>query len=195
MISLRASLLAMTALVLTACGGDRRATAPVCLAPATSSVPAPAAPAVSPYDSIFTAVGAEFGVPAALLRSIGYVETRWQMVRGEEEFAGLPAAHGVMALRGERLRHGAELAGVTQNAARTDATANIRAAAALLSVEAKTLGIDRAEISDWDAAVARFSGIDGEAGQASYLGDVSAARGVRRSALARSAVVPCKTDP
>ena len=37
---------------------------------------------VSPYDSAFAAAGAEFGVPASLLKAIGWVETRWQIVQG-----------------------------------------------------------------------------------------------------------------
>src|SRR5689334_24278472 len=36
----------------------------------------------SPFDSLFATAGAEFHVPPALLASIGWAETRWQMVRG-----------------------------------------------------------------------------------------------------------------
>src|SRR6266571_8377453 len=95
----------------------------------------------SPYDSAFAAAGAEFGVPASLLKAIGWVETRWQMVRGAEEFPGRAPAFGVMALRGAALERGAALAGVTVEAARHDPVANIRAAAALLDAYASAAGI------------------------------------------------------
>ncbi len=130
--------------------------------------PNPQSPAPSPqFDSIFRAAGAEFHVSPALLSGVGWVETRWQMVRGAEEFPGRPAAFGVMGLRGEALERGAALAGVTIDAARHDPVANIRAAAALLAAYAADAG------GDWDAATARFSGIDLAAGRVAYLGAVA----------------------
>ena len=87
--------------------------------------PQPPAP-IPQLDSIFRAAGAEFHVSPSLLSGIGWVETRWQMVQGAEEFPGRPAAFGVMGLRGEALERGAALAGVTIEAARHDPVANIR---------------------------------------------------------------------
>src|SRR5882762_8456954 len=95
--------------------------------------PSQAPPRASPFDSIFRAAGAEFHVSPSLLAGVGWVETRWQMVRGAEEFPGRPASYGVMGLRGEALERGAALAGVTIEAARYDPVANIRAGAALLA--------------------------------------------------------------
>src|SRR5437016_10469248 len=86
----------------------------------------------SPFDSAFASAGAEFHVPPALLKAIGWVETQWEMVQGAEEFAGRAPAFGVMALRSAALERGAARAGVTLEAARRDPLANIRAAAALL---------------------------------------------------------------
>ncbi|HEX8275378.1 MAG TPA: hypothetical protein VF615_22280, partial [Longimicrobiaceae bacterium] len=105
-------LLPLAAALLAACAENAPTVVdPECgLAPALSAVPAPP-PAASPYDAAFARAGAEFGVPAELLRAVGWAETRWQMVSGAEEFPGVPAAHGVMALRGERLERGAALAG------------------------------------------------------------------------------------
>src|SRR5438094_3647315 len=57
----------------------------------------------SPFDSVFQAAGTEFDVSPALLKAIGWVETRWQMVEGREEFAGRPPVFGVMALGGTAL--------------------------------------------------------------------------------------------
>ena len=134
----------------------------------TRSAPEATAPATR-LDAIFARAGEEFGVPASLLKSVGYVETRWQMVRGEEEFPGQEAAFGIMALRGARLETGARLAGVSAQAARTDATANIRAAAALLSSYADELKINRADLAEWAPAVARYSAIATPEGQAAYV--------------------------
>jgi hypothetical protein len=122
-----------------ACGGGKDTTAPaakckVSSLSASRSVSAPATDLPTKYDSLFSAAANEFGVPAIQLKSVAYVETRWQMVKGEVEFEGRPPAFGVMALRGDRLAEGARRAGVSIDAARYDAAANIRAAAALFAV-------------------------------------------------------------
>ena len=123
-------------------------------------------------DPVFERAGAEFGVPSALLKAIAYAETRFEMVRGEEEFPGVAAAYGVMALRGARLERGASLAGVAVDAARTDAESNVRAAAALLRAYADESGLaNRADAGAWAVAVARFSGIAGAEEQAAYVHD------------------------
>ncbi|HXF96508.1 MAG TPA: N-acetylmuramoyl-L-alanine amidase, partial [Gemmatimonadales bacterium] len=136
----------------------------------------------SPYDSLFAAAEAEFATPPGLLRAIGWVETRWQMVRGAEEFPGRPAAFGVMALRGEALERGAALAGVTLEAAGTQPAANIRAGAALLRQYAREAG------GDWEAAVVRYSGIELPQGHAAYLAQVNRALGAPPGA---AAAAPC----
>lgn len=187
-------------LVLAACGGDapKEVSGPsTCTASLAVRVGTPAeVPERSPFDSLFVAAATEFGVPADLLRAIGYVETRWQMVEGREEHEGMPAAHGVMALRGERLREGARLARVAEDDARRDARANIRAAAALLRAFADADGISSPDAGGWEAAVARFSGIAHREGRESYLRDVHAVRAGRRAEPAlRSAADPCTPTP
>ncbi len=164
--------LCCAALLLAACHDSPVAPCPPArLAPLAPVAPARPAPRVSPFDSLFRAAGAEFHAPAELLSALGWVETRWQMVQGAEEFRGRPAAFGVMGLRGTALERGAALAGVSAEAARHDPAANIRAAAALLAAYAAEAG------GDWDAAAARFSGIELPAGRAAYLAAVAAARG------------------
>jgi hypothetical protein len=192
-------LLPLAAALLAACGDNGPTVVdPGCgRGPAPSAAPAPP-PASSPYDAVFARAGAEFGVPAALLRAIGYAETRWQMVRGAEEFPGMPAAYGVMALRGERLERGAALAGVTAEAARVDPEANVRAAAALLRAHADEQGVRGDQPDDWAPAVARFSGIASPEGRASYVqGAVLAALSGRTAPAARAsrsaAADPCGT--
>mgnify|MGYP000042887012 CR=1 FL=1 len=110
-------------------------------------------------DGEFASAAKEFDVPVQLLQAIGYVETQWQMIAGEEEFAGQDPAFGVMALRGDRLARAAELAGETVADVKTGRRANIRAGAALLSAAADELGVDRSKLGAWAPAVARFSGI------------------------------------
>lgn len=156
-------------LVAVACGG-KETTAPVanCTAASLSSVPsaatvtAPVTDTPTKYDTLFRAAGREFGVSAELLKSVAYVATRWQMVRGAEEFEGRPAAYGVMALRGARLSEGAQRAGVSLEAAKSDPASNIRAAAALLAAH----GLDE------------FTDIAQPEGRAAFAREVSAAEGV-----------------
>ncbi|MDQ8153828.1 MAG: N-acetylmuramoyl-L-alanine amidase [Gemmatimonadota bacterium] len=139
----------------------------------TQSVSAPVTDIPTKYDSLFVAAANEFGVSSALLKSVAYVETRWQMVQGEEEFEGRPAAFGVMALRGERLTKGAARAGVSVRAAKYDAAANIRAAAALIAAG----GLDAVT----DIALPE--------GRAAFAREVDAARGVPGARL-QSQVAP-----
>ncbi|MBA4158200.1 MAG: N-acetylmuramoyl-L-alanine amidase [Gemmatimonadetes bacterium] len=136
-------------------------------------------------DPLFAAAAVEFAVPAPLLKAIGYVETRWQMVEGDPEFPGQPAAFGVMALRGEQLEQGARLAGVPVDAVRADPEANIRAAAALLRAYADQLEVRSSDLAAWAPAVARYSGIQLPEGRASYVHDDVYAT-LRRGAVGRA---------
>jgi N-acetyl-anhydromuramyl-L-alanine amidase AmpD len=193
----RAAIAACGVALLAACqDAPRNASGPPSCSISPSLAAAPArVPDISPYDAIFAAAGAEFRVPATLLRAISYVETRWQMVEGHEEFSELPAAYGLMALRGERLREGAARTGLPETLVRTDAAANVRAAAALLRSYADALAIDASDTDDWAPVVARYSGIELAAGQQAYVHDVYAVLAGRRSApaptLAVHAADPC----
>lgn len=151
----------LAAATLAACADD----------PTQPAAEAPEAPSTAQLDVLFDEAGRDFGVPASLLKSIGYVETRWQMVRGGVEFPGQEPAFGVMALRGADLRAGAALAGVSEGQAQEQPRANIRAAAALLASWARDEGINAADLSAWGAVVARYSGIEQVEGQASYVHD------------------------
>jgi len=143
----------------------------VCTAgPSGAQIPAFGREQAIPLDSIFATAGAEFGVPVELLKAIGYVETRWEMVEGHPEF-GQPAAYGVMALREDVIARAAKLASVSEAEARLLPAANIRAAAALLRDHAETAGIDRSNLSAWAETVAWYSGISLPAGRSSYVHD------------------------
>lgn len=159
------------ALLTSACE-SKSATEPRCaIVPSAALVSALSAPAS--FDSLFTRAAVEFDVPAELLSAIAYVETRWQMVEGHEEL-GQPAAYGVMALRGARLQRGAQLAGLTTAATRTDAGANINAAAALLAELATEAPGRPATISDWAPVLEKFSGITLSVGARAYSRQVIA---------------------
>jgi N-acetyl-anhydromuramyl-L-alanine amidase AmpD len=141
----------------------------VCTVPSSSLSVAPEGGV--PLDTLFAAAGREFQVPAELLKAIGYVETRWQMVEGHAEFPGQQAAFGIMALKGEQLLLGAELAGVSAKEARFQPEANIRAAAALLRHHGDELGIRSHDPGAWAPAVAEYSGIALPEGRAAYVHD------------------------
>ncbi|AKQ69744.1 Negative regulator of beta-lactamase expression [Myxococcus hansupus] len=120
-------------------------------------------------DAVFAKAAAEFNVPVSLLKAISLAETRWEHVRGEEEFEGRPAAFGLMALRGQDIIDGAALAGVSADAVRDEPLANVRAAAALLSKHADAAGIDRGDLGAWAPVVVRLTDISDPDIQAQYI--------------------------
>ncbi len=135
--------------------------------------------------AIFQGAANEFGVPVALLQSIAWAETGWQMIEGESEI-GLAPAYGIMALRGDALEEGAKRAGVSPDEAKTDLRANVRAAAALLAKYADELGVDKSNVADWAPAVAEYSGIEAFEGRQAYVhGEVYEAlhRGIETEAM------------
>lgn len=124
-------------------------------------------------DPLFESAGAEFKVPGVLLKALAWASTRYEMVAAEPDFEGAPDAFGMMALGGEVLPRGATLAGVTLEAAKTEATANVRAAAAWLDAEATAQQIDRTKLINWVPVVAGYSRIDDfHARQAFVKGEV-----------------------
>ncbi|HYO53015.1 N-acetylmuramoyl-L-alanine amidase [Archangium sp.] len=159
------------ALALAACGPQETTSNPTPAAIEDSRTPAQREAERTPYqlEAAFAKASADFGVPADLLKAISYTETRWEMVQGHEEFEGMPAAYGLMALRGAKLSEGARLAGVSEEAVRTQPEANIRAAAALLSAYANELKVAREDLGAWAPAAAKLSGIENTDAQAQYI--------------------------
>jgi len=148
------------------------------------------------FDRWFEEAGAEFDVPADLLRSIAFVETRWVHVTpalaehraarrsiGEQPAeaaegaeAEMPPAYGIMGLRndahfGHSLIDGAAFIGRTPEEVAADPQLNIRAAAALLHRLGEGLTA-RTPLEQWEAAAARFSGIPQESIARIYSYDV-----------------------
>ncbi|HZG43882.1 MAG TPA: hypothetical protein VEY93_13025, partial [Longimicrobium sp.] len=156
----------------------RTLAAALCAAAALAACDAPTPPArpeemvAAPLrlDPMFARAASEFGVPADLLKAVAFTETGWQFARGDDsDMEGLAPAYGIFALRGERLERGARLAGVSLEAARTDAEASIRAGAALLRAEAEALRVTGSELGAWAPAVASFSGIENPQATAGYV--------------------------
>src|SRR5688572_13732580 len=91
---------AAAALTLAACGAQEgEFTTPAAVIEDVRT-PAQREAARTPYqlDGAFAQAAAEFRVPADLLKAISYTQTRFEMIKGEVEFEGMPAAYGLMAL-------------------------------------------------------------------------------------------------
>ena len=112
------------------------------------------------YDREFEQAGERFMIPAALLKSLAWAETRYELVQGEPDHEGQPARFGLMALWGDALTEGARLAGVTEDEARTQPLANVLAAAAYLDSLARARGIDRADPEAWAQVLEDYARLD-----------------------------------
>ncbi len=157
-------------LSLAACGPQEPATTPEPAAVTEDArTPAQREAERTPYelDAAFAKAAADFRVPANLLKAISYTETRFEMIRGESEFPGQQPAYGLMAVRD--VAAGARLAGVSEEAVRTQPEANIRAAAALLSAHADELKVNREDLGAWAPAVVALSGITHAEAQSRYV--------------------------
>lgn len=153
--------------LLAACGTLEPSPAAPALAPGES-----AAPSLAPSDIGQAVIRAaqQFAVPQPLLAAVAYAQTRLYFVPGEEgEASGGEATYGVMALRGERLQLGAQLAGVSVESAQQEVLANILAGAALLRHYADEAKIDRSDLAAWAEPIARFSGIGSTDAQAYFI--------------------------
>jgi len=159
---------------------------------AACAQPAPSAPAAgrsvggsSPLVAQLHAVAADTGVPAELLAAVAWSETR---LRGDAQApAGDEAAArvGLLGIRASDLSRAAIAAGVSDDDARHDPEASMRAAAALL----RTPGA--ATAADYDAALRAYGG-PGLADQVAR----ALARGLdARDASGASVVVPARPMP
>ncbi len=136
-----------------------------------------------PLDNFYRSAAEEFRVPEEILKAIGYVETGWSMVHGES-LDGLPAACGIMALRGDLIDHGAALAGIDPEDVCNDEESNIRAAAAILDEYAREAGLRGDALEDWAEVIGRYSGIDDPEARDHYV-----ARGIYRTLSTGAEVV------
>lgn len=112
------------------------------------------------YDKEFEAAGERFSIPPALLKSLSWAETRYELVQGEPDHEGQPARFGLMALWGDALTEGATLAGVTEEQAKLEAGPNVLAAAAYLDKLARARGIDRGDAEAWALVLEEYARLD-----------------------------------
>ena len=167
------------ALALAACGPQPEAPAPEAPLPtetpstgaqdAAGAVAAAARRTPVPLDALFAQAAREFNVPVNLLKAISYAETRWEHVRGAQEFEGRAPAFGLLALRGQHVADGAALARESEEAVRAEPLANLRAGAALLSKFATEAGIDRSDLGAWAPVIVRLTDITDADVQAHYV--------------------------
>lgn len=128
---------------------------------------------VTELDRTYADAARETGVPADLLKAIGYTQTRWENVTGEDEFDRAERASGVMGLSQQQLTLGAALTGRSREDVAGDPDANILAAAKLLAAEAAAQGIAGADLAAWEPVLAAWSGIvDDDARRHFVRGDV-----------------------
>jgi hypothetical protein len=135
----------------------------------------PEVEATSPSDDLFEASAARWDVPADVLRSLAWAETRFVAARGEVEHDGRPAPWGIFALRGAILEAAAAQASLPVDVVKTSEAAQIEAAAARLAALAEQEGLPdggRADPLAWTPVVARFSGIEDEEMAESFAADV-----------------------
>ncbi len=126
---------------------------------------------VTALDRSYADAARETGVPVDLLKAIGFVETRWQMVTAEEEHDGAMPTVGLMGLRPEVADRAATLAGVGRDELAVDHEANIRAAAHLIADEARAQGVSGSDLVQWVPVVEAWSGIVDDEARAHYVGD------------------------
>ncbi|MCC6337032.1 MAG: N-acetylmuramoyl-L-alanine amidase [Myxococcales bacterium] len=121
------------------------------------------------HDERFDAAGVEFNVPPALLKALSYSLTRYEMVDSEGDFEGAAPTFGLMALSGQALTDGARLANVTEEDAKREPSANVRAAAAWLDAQAKAQGIERTQLTAWTGVIGAYANIEAPEARVSFV--------------------------
>ena len=114
----------------------------------------------STHDAVFEAAGSEFNVPPALLKSMAYSLTRYEMISSEGEFEGVQPTYGLMALTPTMMAEALSTAHVSEEKAKTDVTANVRVAAAWLSKHADAQAIDREKLLAWAPVIGAYTGLE-----------------------------------
>lgn len=123
------------------------------------------------FDAEFRQAAEEFNVPMAALKSAAFVNSRYEMVQGHEEFEGRPASFGVMGISADQLDTLAAEIGSTPELIKTDALQNIRAAAWILSKAAHEQDIASADVRDWAPAIAALSNTETPEARVAFVRD------------------------
>jgi N-acetyl-anhydromuramyl-L-alanine amidase AmpD len=118
----------------------------------------------SPLVEDFRAAEREHGVPAELLATIGFVQTRLSMTAHDDEHAGhahAPREWGLMAIGTGglmTLEQAAAASRLSVDRIASDPESNVRAAAALLAAEAERQGLEPRADSGWAPVLAAYGG-------------------------------------
>lgn len=115
----------------------------------------------------FTINAIRYDIPSDILKSVAYVETRFQhsnSVEEHESCTGMPHSYGIMGLRndswfGHSLTEVAGLIGASPELLIQNYESNIQGAAALLSKYASEMNISRNDLNAWKPVVEKYSGI------------------------------------
>jgi hypothetical protein len=131
-------------------------------APAQTKVSGATQPAASTSTvaTSFQAAARHWNVPLELLMAVGYVESHWEQRDGAPS---IDMGYGIMHLvdgPGGTLERAASLTGLSGEAIRKHATANIEAGAALLSdiSHKNNIPAKQTKLTDWYGVVAAYSG-------------------------------------
>ena len=120
----------------------------------------------------FERSAAKWGVPVEVLTAVSYAESHWEQRAGE---ASLDSGYGVIHITDRAdgtLMRAVELTGLSPEAIRTDASANVEAGAALLHDISQKLSIAPSDLSGWYPVVAEYSGAADERVRDMYAREV-----------------------
>lgn len=135
----------------------------------------PKQPQQATITGAFEAAASRWDVPVQVLMGVGYVESRWEQRDGRPS---LDNGYGIMHLvdgQGGTLERAADLTGLSAEAIRTSATANVEAGAAVLSDISHKLNrpaTDKNNLAGWYETVAEYSGSVEPAVRDSYAREV-----------------------
>jgi N-acetyl-anhydromuramyl-L-alanine amidase AmpD len=123
-------------------------------------------------EAVFDEASARFGVPREVLIAVGWNETRLDNHGGTPSIAN---GYGIMHLADNptntSLKRASQLTGTPVELLKTDDTANVLGAAAVLAGTADQLGVSagaRGEVSAWRPVLAAYSGVADPAVAALY---------------------------
>lgn len=131
-------------------------------------------------DDEFARAAERDHIPVDLLKAMSYVETRWDMVVGEDEYvseltgelAPYAAGHGLFALAGDNLTRGAEAAGVSIDAARFEVPSHLAAVGARLAELARQRGVSGDDLMAWQSVIGDFAQTDDSEARQEYIDEV-----------------------
>ncbi len=109
-------------------------------------------------ETAFDAAAAEFDVPAAILKAVAFVESRWVHAGPTVDF-GYGLMHLVDNQDAQTLHEAAKLTGLSPETLKTDPLANLRGGAALIARYVRETVGEPTALADYWPALKRFTGL------------------------------------